>query len=653
MRVLFFPLLFSCALSMIAQPWSGIIDTTRATDWSLAGVDGGIPSATWANCDNTNCNAIAPGGAGTVSASTINTAISGAQVGGVSCSASLPCVVRLRSGTFNSISSGIRIDRSNVVLRGQGADATFLNFTGTTQCPHIGDRSVVVGICTGNNGQHSANWTAGFTQGTTVITVANTTSMVDGQPVFLFQTDDTSDGYPAAGDIVVCAAEASFCSSAGNLNAFDPAGSSFSQGSGYKIVSHTSTTVTLDHGIIMPNYRTGRSATAIWYDSDVFLQNAGIESLSLDYSAVGASINGVMCLYCFNVWEHGVRSVTDDDNNNKPHHMAFYLSYRCTAQSNYWFGPELLSGGIDQYSMSVYWCFNCLYQNNINQQRQAGLVTASAMTGSVWAYNFTPGRPDPGVVEHAAGEMMNLYEGNVSLGHYTDDDHGSHHFETIFRNAFVGRRYAASPFGSVQDMVQIQARGRFYNVIGNVMGDSYITTYETTLAQSNVSVFNLGWQGNASGAGNPTSDTNVKRTLLRWGNWDSVTNATRWCGNSSNTGWSTTCSSTTEVPSAITNFPNSIPATETLPSSFYLSSRPSWFRSVAYPPIGPDVSSGNISSMGGHANVNPAADCYLNVMSGPADGSGSALTFNAATCYPASSSAAAMTRSGKVTRTGK
>ena len=55
---------------------------------------------------------------------------------------------------------------------------------------------------------------------------------------------------------------------------------------------------------------------------------------------------------------------------------------------------------------------------------------------------------------------------------------------------------------------------------------------------------------------------------------------------------------------------------------------------MPYPPIGPDVSGGNITNLGGHAYLNPAANCYFNVMHGPANGSGGALTFSAATCYP-------------------
>jgi hypothetical protein len=59
-------------------------------------------------------------------------------------------------------------------------------------------------------------------------------------------------------------------------------------------------------------------------------------------------------------------------------------------------------------------------------------------------------------------------------------------------------------------------------------------------------------------------DPNVKATLLRHGNWDSVTNGVVW-------------------DPAISN--------HTLPASLYLSGKPSWWgSSLPWPPIGPDVS---------------------------------------------------------------
>jgi hypothetical protein len=45
------------------------------------------------------------------------------------------------------------------------------------------------------------------------------------------------------------------------------------------------------------------------------------------------------------------------------------------------------------------------------------------------------------------------------------------------------------------------------------------------------------------------------------------------------------------------------------------------------------VTGGNVANVGGHAYSIPAMDCFLSTMGGPADGTGSVLSFNASTCY--------------------
>src|SRR5436309_6805615 len=93
-----------------AELWSGIIDRSRAVDWSQAGVPGGIPNRT------TICATINPYNG---PADQINNAIA-------SCPANQ--VVFLNAGTYN-LSSGINL-LSHVTLRGAGADETKLAFTG-------------------------------------------------------------------------------------------------------------------------------------------------------------------------------------------------------------------------------------------------------------------------------------------------------------------------------------------------------------------------------------------------------------------------------------------------------------------------------------------------------------------------------------------
>ena len=109
--------------------------------------------------------------------------------------------------------------------------------------------------------------------------------------------------------------------------------------------------------------------------------------------------------------------------------------------------------------------------------------------------------------------------------------------------------------------------------------------------------------------------------MMRWGNYDTVNAANRFASG--------------EVPSGISPYGNSVPANQTLPASFYLSAKPSWWGIMPWPAIGPDVTGGNIANVGGHAYKNPAQVCYESVMGGPLNGASAPnpLTFDAASCY--------------------
>src|SRR5438309_8818701 len=113
-----------------AQLWSGIIDQSRATDWSQAGIPGGIPNRT------TICATLNPG----ATAAQINSAIAACPSGQV---------VFLNAGTYNL--TGIDFaQHSNVTLRGAGPDQTILKFTANTGCSGLN-----ADVCV----QGSFNWT--------------------------------------------------------------------------------------------------------------------------------------------------------------------------------------------------------------------------------------------------------------------------------------------------------------------------------------------------------------------------------------------------------------------------------------------------------------------------------------------------------------
>ncbi|MGH9469399.1 MAG: hypothetical protein ACRD1N_03535, partial [Terriglobia bacterium] len=122
--ILFF-ILFVPAYSA-AQAWSGILGPSRATDWTQAGIPGGIPNRT------TICQTVAPSGQTDATDSrNIQSAIA-------ACTGRNE-VVQLEAGTY-TISQGLSFDsydqygnpspNNNVTLRGAGPDKTRLVFTG-------------------------------------------------------------------------------------------------------------------------------------------------------------------------------------------------------------------------------------------------------------------------------------------------------------------------------------------------------------------------------------------------------------------------------------------------------------------------------------------------------------------------------------------
>src|SRR2546425_2853654 len=94
---------FATAPAHAAQAWSGIIDSSRAIDWSQAGVPGGIPT------NRTQCGATI---GQTNDASVIQNALN-------ACGPNQ--FVKLGPGIF-TLSTGVNVTVNNTTLRGSGPD---------------------------------------------------------------------------------------------------------------------------------------------------------------------------------------------------------------------------------------------------------------------------------------------------------------------------------------------------------------------------------------------------------------------------------------------------------------------------------------------------------------------------------------------------
>jgi hypothetical protein len=577
--------LFAVPAEVSAQHWSGIIHPSRATNWTTAGVNGGIPNRTQV------CATLNPG----ASVSQINSAISSCPSGQV---------VFLNAGTYN-LSGMVNFgSKSNVTLRGAGANRTLLVFSGGSDC---GGLSSVVCIdgdgVSENSPPNSTSWTAGYAPGTTVITVGSSSGMQVGRIIILDQLNDSSDG----GGIFVCSTTS--CTDEGG-NA--PGRNNRGQLHLAKVTAISGNQVTISPALRMPNWRSSQSPGIWWNGGAPIITGIGIEDLSLN---VGNRDNsGVVFLYASDSWVKGVRVMNPGRN-----HVWAYKSMRITVRDSYFYGGG--GGGPTSYGIEEYASGGNLLENNIFNHVTTPISLNGSSNGSVVAYNFmidavfsqSANWMNPPITFHEVGISHMLVEGNDGLGMDHDGIHGTTHFNTLFRNHWYGDVWNNPAKSNNTQIVHIVSYGRFFNIIGNVLGRTgYYTSYDNCSARS---VFCL---GNSPESGQVPDDPRTPASMIRWGNYDTVNNAVRFQAS--------------EVPTGDPFFPNAVPASQALPASFYLSGPPSFWSTPwgtpPWPAIGPDVTGGNISGWGGHANKIPARLCYENTPK-----SNNVLDFNASACY--------------------
>jgi len=587
-------LLFSLILLCLSTPahaqlWSGILDPSRAVDWSQAGIPGGIPNRT------TICATLNPG----ATAAQINAAIAACPAGQV---------VFLNAGTYN-ISGGITFNgRSNVTLRGAGPDKTFLVFSGSDGCGGLGaDICVINPTGYGPGGflpaGNTANWTAGYAKGTTQITLDNVAGVSAGSVVVLDQLDDISDN----GGVFICQTNPQ-CATEG------PGGQGRSgrgQMQFVRVTAIVGNVLTITPGLYMPNWRSSQSPGAWWTGQQA--ESDGVENLSMDHTNT-TGYSGVYFFNAHNGWLKNVRSI-----NGKRNHVWLYLSSHIQVQDNYFYGTQ--NAASQSYGIESYGSGDNLVQNNIFQHITGPMMTDNT-AGTVFAYNYSiddyynvSGWMQGSSYIHAGGVGMILNEGNDGAGFTADAIHGTSDFVTAFRNVWLGWE----PGKTTQTVpVHLYAFHRYFNLIGNVLGRTGTHTQYEDAAPSgtngNSSIYVLGWAGNETSFPGVPNDTIVKTTLMRWGNYDVVTGTSRFV--------------VSEVPSVLSQFANPVPPNNILPASLYLSAKPSWFGSGTWPPIGPDVTGGQDPT--GHAYKIPARLCYE---AAPQDGGNPWKVFNANTCY--------------------
>jgi len=652
---------FPCSSRAQIPAWTGIIDPTRAINWSNAGFS--IPSYT-VPCV-TQPTLLTGSGNDAANTTAIQNALN-------SCDATHN-VVNIPAGTYYV--AGVTFGTKGFqVLRGSGANQTSLIFTAEAGCGGLSH-----GVCmiapnwtysgAGNvqpGGSNACTWSSGYAQGTAILTLTNCGSAPPlNQTMILDQANDTSD----TSGVYICDGGSSNCTyeGAANANGRVISGHTYSETqtvlvTGVIALGGGSYTVTISPGVYSTNIRSSQTPGAWWPG---FVQNDGVENMTLDGTPLTDDGGGILGFFsCYQCWATGV-----EFKDAWRQAVWIYQSKNIVVRSNYFYGAQ--SHASVSYNIEPDLSSDFLVENNIMQQTTTPINLNGSDSGAVVDYNFGVDQiysdgtwSWPIFMGHGPASNFNLFEGNIVNGVQLDNASGPSDQTTNFRNLYPGKQAGTA---NLTVPIVYRALARNNNFVGNVLGTAgFHTTYQvyatSTTAFSGasnefVSIYDLGGGGTGDVCSlNPGQSTLCDpltySTLMRWGNYDTVNAATQW-------------NSTEASPISNTyinaNFTSSYFSSlgHTLPSSLIYSSAPPWWPSgKAFPSIGPDVTTGNVGTCSGgtyagwlatssgqctggtlsagwasHALSNPAMDCYLTTMAGPLNGSGPGLSFNAATCY--------------------
>ena len=675
----------SAQLAFVAQdmPWDGILTPGHGIDWRNVGIAGGIPSAGWSQCVTTECNTVTSLGLG-ASVAQINSAMS---------SATSNTYVLIAEGTYNFSTGMITFPTTgHVALRAAGHGAKFV-FSGSAggSCGRSGTAFICeVDAANANITAPASNtsWTSGLAQGSTVTGVAsaagfNTTASASPTLLvysacdtglntgFLCTTGSNTDNSQFFVSDQLYSAGVGCCGN-GPGNIVDKRG---------LMEIHVATSIvgnniTLSTPIGAPNWASLNVPAVFGVQS---VSTFGLENIQVISPSVTASV-GISFQNAYNWWIKN-SAVTDSNGEMQWGINCLGCAYG-EIQSVYVFN---ISGSINPYGIRCMMCSFNIINNAIIQQTGTPFSFDGSSFANVVSANFVPNatfNPSSNILQAAfnshAQNNFDHYELNIATQQNQDGVHGTGNFIDNFRNGYTGWwSQPSNPINSFTNARNDASFDRYMTDTFGVYGSSVYHSAYTISATCTNNTTAIWLLGTACAYSNvPDNDTLSKGTLLRYGNFDTVTNAVRYCGNSLNTGWGTTCSSTTEAPASASTYPAFVPVVgdtaigqPAAPASFVYSARPSWWMaSIPFPNVDPNNTSGTLlqcngtaintvgqykgspttsashcagqgasAIWGGHASPNPAMVCALDTMGMPPDGSGTELTFDPSVCFQVAS----------------
>ena len=309
----------------------------------------------------------------------------------------------------------------------------------------------------------------------------------------------------------------------------------------------------------------------------------GIEDLAIEQK-ISRTSHGFFFKGAIECWLKNV-----DSKNIYNWNVRFEYATKCNVRDSYfhdttWPGS---CGGNSGYGVGTRTTSShILTENNIFKWLRHAMI-AEGGSGNVWAYNYSTTTINEGQTgtdyvmadmdTHGLIASFNLFEGNIAQRLSFDNAEWWEGLGGICNTAF--RNWAqripyldVSPANTMSPMAN-QYQNYSNNIVGNILGNTGITFNAYFASQTNFlsGVFEKDWWKDSAqvpGVGDAEQwviYTNVAApslSLLYHQNWD------YWTG-------------TNYVTEGVTG---------TLVNSYYLTEKPSWWGSGAWPPIGPDLS---------------------------------------------------------------
>ena len=526
-------LIFLIVLTLPCAARSELVSSDRIYDWSNAGRAGGIPAQT-----QTVYTTIDSTGDSTDRTSAINTAISNCPSGQV---------VKLGVGTFRVNGVIYMNNETGVVLRGSGMDSTIIDSRATG----------AYGFVVGNT---SIDWpfestgdslSANEAQGQTVLSMSSTSEYTVGDRVVVFQQNSQAAAWPVIGT---------------------GAATDYDSGHLTKITAKDVSTITILDPL--PFAFTTALGARVHIVGSGFAYNCGVEDLTITYVSTSMTC-GMHFWNADNCWLYGVK-ISNADNQS----MWMTHATHCTIQKSYM--DRAGGGSPNGAGILIERSGSNLIQDSIIYKSFPLIEMNFYCTGNVLAYNFLYDNVAGISIDtnHGAHNAYNLFEGNVAANLHPDGYFGSVSHDTALRN-----RFTATDPASGRSAIQLKRFTRHYNILGNILGTTGMTGYEATSSDAGDGyIYQLGYPN----IGNNTySSTAEPSTGDWWSDWPG--------GTELPTGFQERdldVANTIVRKGNYNTYNSAIPAGEalggdTLPNSYYVSSKPAWFYGLAWPPFDP------------------------------------------------------------------